>query len=191
MKQRAVITFFMLKGLKTKDIRPEAESVYGPDALARLTVKKCRRLFQHGRTDLFDDPGSGMPLTNHLGEAIGSMLAEKPFSPWKDFCCHFRIGKTTRMRMLHDMVGSKKRHLCWVPHVLSINQKNERVSDSNPLWTSLMEHRAADFERASTGDEPSFVLDCLRDSIWAASRDELPQRIKQKIDTEKCWASIL
>jgi hypothetical protein len=30
-----------------------------------------------------------------------------------------------------------------------------------------------------------------RDSVWAALRDELPQRIKQKTDMEKCLASIL
>jgi hypothetical protein len=35
------------------------------------------------------------------------------------------------------------------------------------------------------------ILYYPRDSIWAAPRDDLPHRIKQKIGTEKCLISIV
>jgi transposase len=56
MEQRAVIRFFTLKGLKARDIQAELKSVYGPEALALSTVKKWRKRFHEGRTDLIDDP---------------------------------------------------------------------------------------------------------------------------------------
>jgi hypothetical protein len=54
-----------------------------------------------------------------------------------------------------------------------------------------MKQKASGFQRIITGDEPWFFFDRPNDSISAASRDELPQRTKQKIDTEKCLVSIL
>jgi hypothetical protein len=55
-----------------------------------------------------------------------------------------------------------------------------------------MEEKGSGFQGIFTGDDSWFFLYYLCDSIWAASRDdELPQRIRQKIDTEKCLISIL
>jgi hypothetical protein len=85
----------------------------------------------------------------------------------------------------------KKVHLRRVPHALSINQKNERVSYSKLPLTARMEQKARGFQRMSIGDEVWFLFHYSRDSVWAASPDELPQRIKQKIDMEKCLVSNL
>jgi hypothetical protein len=54
-----------------------------------------------------------------------------------------------------------------------------------------MEQTTKGFQRIITGDELWFVFDYSRDSVWATSRVELHQRIKEKIDTEKCLVSIL
>jgi hypothetical protein len=54
-----------------------------------------------------------------------------------------------------------------------------------------MEQKASGCQQIITGDESWFFLYYLCDSVWATSCDELPQRIKQKIDTEKCLLSIL
>jgi hypothetical protein len=80
MEQRAVIRFFTFKARKAKNIHPELESMYGTEALGLLTGKKWPRRFQQGRKYLFDDPRSGRPLTNDFGEAITSILTERPFS---------------------------------------------------------------------------------------------------------------
>jgi transposase len=86
MEQRAVIPFFTLKGLKARAIHTTFESVYGPEALARPTVKKWRGRSHQGETDLFDSPRSGRPMMNNLMRAIGSMLEEGPFGSCKLFC---------------------------------------------------------------------------------------------------------
>jgi hypothetical protein len=50
-----------------------------------------------------------------------------------------------------------------------------------------MEQKASGFQRIITGDASWFFLYCPSDSVWAASRDELPQRSKHKTGTEKTW----
>jgi histone-lysine N-methyltransferase SETMAR len=191
MEQRAVIRFLSLKGLKARDIQAELQSVYGPEACQLTAVKKWRTRFMQGRTDLFDDPRSGRPLTHDLAEAISSMLGERPFSSCKVLSRHFRIAKATCLRILHDKLGLKKFHLRWVPHSISSNQKSERVSYSNLLLAALEESRQTGFERLITGDESWFYISYPHESVWAASREDVPERLRQKIDTEKCLISIL
>jgi hypothetical protein len=48
-----------------------------------------------------------------------------------------------------------------------------------------------DFEYVLTGDESWFYSYDPPDTARAASRDELPERIKRKIDTENCLISVL
>jgi hypothetical protein len=74
MEQRAVIHFFTFKGLKARAIHTELESVSGPEAFALLTVKKWRRAFHQGRTDLFDDLRWERPLANGLAGQLALCL---------------------------------------------------------------------------------------------------------------------
>jgi hypothetical protein len=54
-----------------------------------------------------------------------------------------------------------------------------------------MEHKSTNLRRVINGNDSWFFTYYPRDSIWPASRDELPQRIKPKISTEECLVSIL
>jgi hypothetical protein len=54
---------------------------------------------------------------------------------------------------------------------------------------ALREQKANGFQRIITGDESWFFFCHPRDLVWAASRDELSQSIKQKIDTKRCLVS--
>jgi hypothetical protein len=58
----------------------------------------------------------------------------------------------------------EKFHLYWVPHVVSIDQKSERMSYSKLLLMALMEQIASDFQHIITGDELWFFFDYRRDS---------------------------
>jgi hypothetical protein len=80
------------------------------------------------------------------------------------------------------MLGSKKFHLCRVLHGLSVNSKRKRVSYLRLLPTALMEDKPADFERAVTRDKLWFFMHPPHDSLWAESLDDLPHRMKHKIN---------
>jgi hypothetical protein len=158
MEQLAVIRFLTLKGLKSKAIQIEPESVYGTDACKLSLVKKWRLRFLQGRTTLFDDPRYGRPLTQDLAEAVRSMLAQRPFTSRKVLCRHFRIAETTYLWILHDESGLQKFHLRCVPHALSSNQKSTRISHSSLLLEVLEEAQRTGSERVIIGDESWFFL---------------------------------
>jgi hypothetical protein len=144
-----------------------------------------------GRTELFDNTGSGRPLQNDLGDALRGMLQEFSFTSCKRLCVHFRIAKATCLRILHDVLHSKQFNLRWAPHSLDDTPKAERVSLSADLVRVLKENQKTGFRNILTGDESWFYFEYPNQSVWVPSRDEVPERIKQKIETEKCRISVI
>jgi hypothetical protein len=92
-------------------------------------------------------------LRNDLAGDIDSMFEERLFNSPNVLCRHFRIGKKTCWRILHDKLGLKKIHFRWISQTLSINQKNERVSYSKLLLTALMEQQASGFQWIINGKD--------------------------------------
>jgi transposase len=81
MEQRAVIRFFTLKGLNSKQIHSKLVPVYQTDAVTLPTVYKWSARFRIGRTELLDDPRSGGPPKNDLATGISAVLEERRFCP--------------------------------------------------------------------------------------------------------------
>jgi hypothetical protein len=63
---------------------------------------------------------------NDVAGAIEFLLEKGLFSPGKVLCRHFRIGKVTCLRVVHDTLGVKRFHSHWVRYALS---PTERVKD--------------------------------------------------------------
>jgi hypothetical protein len=140
-------------------------------------VKKWRLRFLQGRTALCDNPRAGRSLTQNLAEAVPSMIGGKPFTSCRVLCRHFRIARTTCVRIYHDELGLQKFRFRWVPHALSSNQQAERATSSSLLFEVLEEAQRTRFERLITGDESLLFLSYRSDSAWATSRDEVPERV--------------
>jgi histone-lysine N-methyltransferase SETMAR len=191
MEQCAVIRFFTFKGLSPRDIHTELISVYGYEVLDLRAVYKWHERFMQGRTELFDNPRSGRPLQNDLADAIRAMIQEFLFTSCKRLCIHIRIAKATYLRIFQDVLQVKKFNLRWVPHFLDDAQKAERVSLSTDILKILKENQKTRSINIITGDESWFYFEYPHQSVWAPSRDELPERIKQKIGTEKCLISVI
>jgi hypothetical protein len=191
VEQRVVIRFFTLKGSSPRDIHPELESVYGDEALCLRAVYKWYERFLQGRMELFDNPRCGRPVQNDLGDAFHGVLQEFPFTSCKSLCVYFRIAKATCLRILHDVLHSRKFNLRWVPHSLDDTQKAEQVSLSAELVRVLKENQKTGLGSIITGDESWFCFEYPHQSVWGPSRDEVSEKIKQKIDTEKCLISVI
>jgi hypothetical protein len=95
------------------------------------------------------------------------------------------------LRILHDVLKVKKLNLRWIPHSLDDAHKAERVSLSTDLLMLLKENQKTGFANIITSDESWFYFEYSHQSVWVPSRDEVPERIKQKIDTKKCLDSVI
>jgi hypothetical protein len=85
------------------------------------------------------------------------------------------------LRILHNKLGLKEFHLLLVLHVLSVNQKSQRMSHSKPFLTEVTKRKPTDFEPVIAADESGFFLSYPRDSVGAMSPDNISHRIKQKM----------
>jgi hypothetical protein len=65
------------------------------------------------------------------------------------------------------------------------------VSTSSLLLPTLEEAQLTDFDRLMPGDESWFHLLYPHQSALAVSRDQLPEDVSEKSDTEKCLVSVL
>jgi hypothetical protein len=92
--------------------------------------------------------------------------------------------------MLYNDLGLIKFHLHWIPHSPTADQKSGRVGYSRQLLAILGQQQPMDFEYVITGDASWFYSYNPPDAALAASRDEVPERKKRKIDTEKCLISV-
>jgi hypothetical protein len=182
MEQRAVIRFLTFKGLDVQQIHSEHVSLYHKEALTLPTIYKWSARFLVGRTNLSDDPRSGMPQNSDLATGIFAMLERPPLLLCRLIARHFRMAKTTCLRILREDLGLKKFHLRWVPHAIDSAQNRNRVTLSRRLLAILLQEREKNFMDIMTGDEASFFLHSPHDSAWADSRDDLPGRIKPEID---------
>jgi hypothetical protein len=191
MEQRAVVRFLTLKTLSARAIRTELEAVYGHEALSLAAVKKWRKRFLNGRVSLDDDPRSGRPPVSDLAESVRTLLEETPFISCKRMCSKLRIAKTTCLRVLHDQLGFRKCYFRWIPHALSENQVQCRITFSEELLQVLHHARETNFDNLLTGDESWFYYEYPHDSAWAASRATLPTRTARKIGSKKCLISII
>jgi transposase len=69
-----VVRFLILKGLSSRDIHTELESVYMDESLGLCTVYKWHGRFMQGRTELFDGPRFGRSPQNDLADALRVMI---------------------------------------------------------------------------------------------------------------------
>jgi hypothetical protein len=82
-------------------------------------------------------------------------------------------------------------HFRWIPHGLDTNQKAETVTLSYGILLVLQSFHSTNFQSVITGDESGFFLYYPRDLMCESSRDEVPERVKQRFDTEKCLILLL
>ena len=108
---RAVIRFLTLKGLSSASILIELKGVYGEDVCSISTVKKWKKRFEEGRSDLDDDHRSGRPPKSDMIKKVSDLLEDLPFKSCRAICHSLDIPKTTYLRILHDSFGLRKQKL--------------------------------------------------------------------------------
>jgi hypothetical protein len=67
---RAVINFFVKKGLTPNKIHSKFIKFYGDPSLSFPTIKKCAAEFKRGRTSLKVNPREGRPISASTPEII-------------------------------------------------------------------------------------------------------------------------
>jgi hypothetical protein len=187
MEQRSICLFLAMKGLSARAIHNELTDVLGADAIAysTVTLHLRRRLFP----TILVDPPDDSPTTI-VDQAIRDTLETQPFSSIRELAKPTRIPTTTVYRHLTQSLGFVVKHLRWVPHSLTDDQKGERVALSKQLLRELCSIKRHGWQFIITLDESWFYLATDHEQIWLRSEEQPPERPRYTIQDPKMMLTI-
>ncbi|KAL9895462.1 histone-lysine N-methyltransferase SETMAR-like [Glossina fuscipes fuscipes] len=159
IENRAVIKFFVKKGLKAMKIHSEMVNVLGASAPSRAMVCKWAAEFQRGRQSLYDDPRSGRPTsvtTEEMINSVHNMIKIDGQLTLSEIAAAMDVSSERVLHILKKELSLRKVCSRWVPNVLSINQKQQRIEFSTQNL-NLFRKNEIDFKRRFVTTDETWV----------------------------------
>jgi hypothetical protein len=89
---------------------------------------------------------------------------------------------------LRESLGMKNCHLRWIPHGWMTSLRQIPMEICRELLPIFKDHEK---NRFVTGDESWFTLEFHHSMKWSVSRDDVPQKVKQQIGTQKFMLTVI
>jgi hypothetical protein len=140
---------------------------------------------------MHDEPRSGRPPVDFLDIQILSNLGKCPFHSAYSLAEILNLSQATILKHLHDALAMKHFHLRWIPRPLTEALSDERMTkwqDPRPLLERM---ETSNFRNIVTGDESRFTLELHQSAKWSASREDVPQRVRQQIGTRRFMLTVI
>ena len=160
---RAMIFYDFKSGLKQQDCLERLMNAFGAQAPSRATVYNWFAEFRRHRETLQDAERSGRPCSATTEEnvtAVQKLVEDDARITTAFIAAQLQISVGTVSTILHDSLGLSKVSCRWIPHILTTDQKRQRVS-----WCQSMLRR---FD----GGESRAVCDIVSgDETWVYTFD--------------------
>ena len=117
-------------GFDATSIHADFISVLGEQAPSYPTVARWVARFKEGREDLEDDERIGRPITMTTQtniELVRAVIEANPFSTYDDIQAETSLCHGTINHIIHDCLKMRKITSRWVPHLLSDQNRADRV----------------------------------------------------------------
>jgi hypothetical protein len=128
---------------------------------------------------------------DEIDEAILSALEVQPFGSVRNIARFTRLARSTVDWYLTHSLGFLVRHLRWIPHILTEEQKRIRVSNSEQLFAILQEQQGSFWRDLSTLSESWFDRQTDHERIWLAPGERSPDRKRHTIQSPKFMPMIV
>jgi hypothetical protein len=162
------------KDMGAVDSHRNIEATLDPDAIGHSTVTKYLREVQvthgSGPTPIsIEDKCQGL-----IDKAILLALAEDSFASIRRIASKTLIQGTTVYRHLVGLLGMTMKHLPWLPHRLSPQQKGNQIQKAQDLLAVLMSAKHHSRKSIITFDESFFYVHKDFEQL-GLPRDEAPE----------------
>jgi len=173
------------------------QKCYPTSAPSRTTVYRWFSEFKMGRTSTEDAPRSGRPKEATNAEIVKQVhrivLSDRKVK-LRELAEAVGILKVRAGYILHDVLEMKKLLARWVPRLLTVDQKQQRVDNSTAGLALLQRNRADFFRRFVTIDETWIhyhTPESNRQSAeWLKSHERRPKQPKDQRSAGKVMASV-
>jgi hypothetical protein len=179
-----------MKGMSLDAIHDDLVRTLGTDAVTDSTVTKYARSAKISPKK--DRPSSKPPIVESIpvDDAILAALADYPFSSIRQLSRRTCLPRSTVHRHLTHSLRFTIRHLRWVPHFLTAEQKRIRVGMSRELLRVLPVQMASQWHDIVILDESWIDLYCGQDLMWMAPGEIVPDRERQTVQSPKLMLTI-
>jgi len=194
---RAVIKYFVLKGLSPTDIQSEFRNTLGDSSPSFSTIKKWAAEFKRGRTSIQDDERSGRPKTATTEENVAkihnAILSDRRLKI-RELAEMSKISADRVHCILHDILGMRKLSARWVPRLLTPDQKRTRLNISQQCLDQFQRNPAEFLRRFITVDETwihHYTPEMKEQSKqWVGPGETAPKKAKTVPSAGKIMATV-
>ena len=184
-----LVMYWHTKGYDAKAMHMKLVAYRAEGAPGYSTITKWLRALHRGEDILHRTFAPGPPPLEENEILIRSCLIEKPFSSVRSISSTTAIPRST----VHDTLmrmGYVVKHLKWVPHKLTDDQKRNRVELSKRMLDHLRTAKHRSWVKFYTGDESWFYLATDYEHMWMEEGDEPPTRARKMINAQKVLITI-
>ena len=154
--QRAIIWFLWKEGARPIDIVNRLSAVFGNSACSQRTIYRWIDHFKNGRETLQDDLRSGRPNTSTNGlliQLVKEMILQDRRVTVREISSQLSISVGSTEEIIHDYLGLNKISARWVPRLLTMVHKQNRVKACKANRKLLKAYGEDFWDRLITVDE--------------------------------------
>ena len=194
---RAYIKARSKHGCSLKKLMTEISTAFGPSCVSYDTVWRWRKKFESGVESIKNAPKSGRPKSASRKEIVSKIKeiieGDARFTV-RDIARKVDISLSTVHLILKKHLKVRKISARWVPHLLTDQQKRQRVKVAKKLLQMFPKYDKKQFANVVTGDETwVHYFEPVRkvsNKIWATKHSKRPIIAKSSLSTKEVLYAI-
>ena len=194
---RAYISARSKLGYSLKKLMTEISTAFGPSCVSCDTVRRWKKKFESGVESIKNAPKSGRPKSASRKEIVSKIKeiieGDARFTV-RDIARKVGISLSTVHLILKKHLKVRKIAARWVPHLLTDEQKRQRVKVAKKLLQMFPKSDKKQFANVVTGDETwVHYFEPVRkvsNKIWATKHRKRPIIAKRSLSTKKVLYAI-
>ena len=192
---RAYIKARSKLGCSLKKLMTEISTAFGPSCVSYDTVRRWKKKFESGVESIKNAPKSGRPKSASRKEIVSKIIIEGDARcTVRDIARKVGISLSTVHLILKKHLKVRKISARWVPHLLTDEQKRQRVKVAKKLLQMFQKYDEKQFANVVTGDETwVHYFEPVRkvsNKIWATKHSKRPIIAKRSLSTKKVLYAI-
>lgn len=189
---RAIIYHNFRRELTRQECADELKSFYGDEAPSLTTVKYWYNEFSRGRRSLQDEFREGRPKSAFSPkdiDKVNELIKEDRHVTYDEIEASLGISRTAVSKILHEHLAVKKVCSRWIPHNLTIAQKQARVDWCKQMLKKFERGASRHVFNIVTGDESwiySYEPETKQQStVWVFQGEPNPTKVVRERSTSK------
>ena len=194
---RAYIKARSKLGCSLKKLMTEISTAFGPSCVSYDTVRRWKKKFESGVESIKNAPKSGRPKSASrkvIVSKIKEIIEGDARFTVRDIARKVSISLSTVHLILKKHLKGRKISARWVPHLLTNEQKRQRVKVAKKLLQMFPKYDKKQFANVVTGDETwVHYFEPVRkvsNKIWATIHSKRPIIAKRSLSTKKVLSAI-